>query len=70
MVGDRTILTIIFDDQTTVGMVRLYANEASRRLSDLFRKNADAPRKEDVSLAADYEGAAKDRLETLFPENR
>mgnify|MGYP003338141122 CR=1 FL=1 len=29
LVGDRTLLTILFDDRTTVGMVRLYAAETS-----------------------------------------
>ena len=42
LVGDRTLLTILFDDRTTVGMVRLYANEASKRLASIFRKKAAA----------------------------
>ena len=28
LVGDRALLTAIFDEQTTVGMVRLYARHA------------------------------------------
>ncbi|HYC76263.1 MAG TPA: roadblock/LC7 domain-containing protein [Planctomycetota bacterium] len=69
LVGDRTILTIIFDDQTTVGMVRLYANEAARKLTALFeqlaKKGGD---RGGVELASDYEASAKNRLEALFPE--
>ena len=30
LVGDRTLLTILFDDRTTVGMVRLYAGETAK----------------------------------------
>jgi len=44
LVGDRALLTSIFDESTTVGMVRLYAAEAAKRLAALFKKKAaDAP---------------------------
>jgi hypothetical protein len=32
LVGDRTLLTILFDDRTAVGMVRLYAGESAKKL--------------------------------------
>ena len=32
LVGDRSILVVVFDDRTTIGMVRLYAKEASTEL--------------------------------------
>ena len=38
LVGQRTILAVLFDDSTTIGMVRLYAAEAARKLTSLFRK--------------------------------
>ena len=31
LVGDRTILATVFDERTTIGMVRLYAKEASEK---------------------------------------
>ncbi len=40
IVGDRALLTAIFDESTTVGMVRLYASEAAKRLAAIFRKKA------------------------------
>src|SRR5262245_54647327 len=40
IVGDRALLTAIFDETTTVGMVRLYATEAAKRLAAVFRKKA------------------------------
>ena len=44
LVGDRALLTSIFDESTTVGMVRLYAAEAAKRMALLFKKKAaDAP---------------------------
>jgi predicted regulator of Ras-like GTPase activity (Roadblock/LC7/MglB family) len=40
IVGDRALLTTIFDESTTVGMVRLYSAEAAKRLAAIFRKKA------------------------------
>ncbi|MFH0963546.1 MAG: roadblock/LC7 domain-containing protein [Planctomycetota bacterium] len=36
LVGQRVILAVVFNDQTTVGMVRLYADQAVKRLAALF----------------------------------
>lgn len=42
LVGDRALLTALFDDSTTLGMVRLYATEAAKRLGTIFqRKQAE-----------------------------
>ncbi len=38
LVGNRTILTVVFNDQTTLGMVRLYVTDAVRKLEELFVK--------------------------------
>jgi predicted regulator of Ras-like GTPase activity (Roadblock/LC7/MglB family) len=72
LVGERTILAVIFNDRTTVGMVRLYTLEASNKLAELFqslqgRRQASAGA--GVELAADYTESAKDRLESLFPRS-
>jgi predicted regulator of Ras-like GTPase activity (Roadblock/LC7/MglB family) len=65
LVGDRTLLTILFDDRTTVGMVRLYANETAKKLSEIYRETEgrEAP---DLQLEKDYGNSAKQRLENLF----
>src|SRR5882724_8001827 len=44
LVGDRTLLTIIFDEATTVGMVRLYAAETAKRLAELFVRHDEEQR--------------------------
>ena len=36
LVGERTILAVIFDDKTTLGMVRLYASQVSSKLAEIF----------------------------------
>ena len=72
LVGDRTLLTVIFDEATTVGMVRLYAAETTKRLAELFRKHALEREKNVASgtaqpdLADGFVGSAKDKLDDLF----
>jgi predicted regulator of Ras-like GTPase activity (Roadblock/LC7/MglB family) len=65
LVGDRTLLTILFDDRTTVGMVRLYANETAKKLSDIYRQT-EGREPPNVSLESGYGDSAKKRLDNLF----
>jgi len=34
---ERTILAVIFDDRTTLGMVRLYSSQVSSKLGEVFK---------------------------------
>lgn len=71
MVAERALLVIIFDDRTTVGMVRAYCKELSQQLGALFKAAAEHVGKEgQQDLAAGYEKAAQDRLEEFFDEGR
>ncbi len=65
LVGDRTLLTILFDDRTTVGMVRLYATETAKKLADIYR---DASERDvtDPGLGDEYGTDAKKTLDKLF----
>ena len=65
LVGDRTLLTILFDDRTTVGMVRLYATETAKKLADIYK---DALNRNDVDpgLGEAYGSDAKKTLDKLF----
>ena len=69
LVGQRTILAVLFDDTTTIGMVRLYAAEAARKLTSLFRKilsrGGDAPHGESL---VEFHAAAASTLEDVFGE--
>ncbi len=38
LVGNRTILAVVFDDTTTIGMVRLYLAEAANALTQVFQR--------------------------------
>ena len=72
LVGSRTILSVLFDDSTTIGMVRLYAAEAGRKLTSLFRKivrrgaGGAIPTDGDQEIGAEYQEAAANTLEDVF----
>ena len=67
LVGNRTLLTVIFDDSTTIGMVRLYANETSKRLLEVFEKaraKTEAPPGEEID--EDFSDSARSRLDDVL----
>ena len=70
LVGSRTILTVLFDDSTTIGMVRLYSAEAGRKLGSLFRKiltrGSAAPEGEEIG--ENFQTAAVSTLDDVFGE--
>src|SRR6185436_14567109 len=41
LVADRALVVVIFDDRTTLGMVRLYAEELTVRLTDSMIKSME-----------------------------
>jgi hypothetical protein len=65
LVGDRTILAIIFDDKTTLGMVRLYAGQVASKLGTLFDEIATR-KSEAESISKDFGQAAKSKLDDVF----
>jgi predicted regulator of Ras-like GTPase activity (Roadblock/LC7/MglB family) len=69
MVSERALLVIIFDDRTTVGMVRIYCQELTQQLGAIFKGAAERSQKEGArDLNAEYEQAAQDRLDEFFNE--
>ncbi|MHC4340584.1 MAG: roadblock/LC7 domain-containing protein [Planctomycetota bacterium] len=68
LVGQRTILAVLFDDSTTIGMVRLYAAEAARKLTSLFKKivarSGTASGTEEIDEG--FQEAAANTLENVF----
>lgn len=64
LVDDNTILTIIFDDRTTIGMVRLYAKEGAKQLKDITEKVRVKSVPE--SRKMDMEKDVEQRLDDLF----
>ena len=66
LVGDRTLLTILFDDRTTVGMVRLYANETGKKLADVYKTAQGRDSDGGPQLDGGYGNSAKKKLDNLF----
>ena len=68
LVGDRTILTVIFDDSTTLGMVRLYVSETVKKLNQVFEDARSGTNRagEGEILNSDYSETAKSKLDNLF----
>jgi predicted regulator of Ras-like GTPase activity (Roadblock/LC7/MglB family) len=69
LVGDRTLLTVLFDDRTTLGMVRLYAAESTKKLEAVFDDilaNGGAGKDADEDLSADYSDSAQGTLDDVF----
>jgi len=66
LVGDRAILTVLFDDSTTLGMVRLYVTEAVKRLTDLFERTQKSIRGDEEEIDPRYGADAQAALDKLF----
>ena len=65
LVGERTILAVIFDDSTTLGMVRLYASQIASKLAELFGEISDR-KSEGEKISQDFGQAAKGKLDDIF----
>jgi len=63
LVDDDTILTVIFDDRTTIGMVRLYSKESAQSLKDVLSQIRSSTKKD---KGLDIVQEASDRLDDLF----
>ncbi len=69
LVGERSILVVIFDDRTTIGMVRLYAKETSVQLAGIFeqieKSGDDADR---TGITGDFASQAENKLDDIFQD--
>lgn len=72
LVGDRTILAVIFDDRTTIGMIRLYAKEAAGDLERVFSSMPQPSRQtggEDATERdTEFSTSLESRLDDVFSE--
>ena len=68
LVGERTILVVIFDDRTTIGMVRLYAKEVGDELALIFREAKEKAKKSTKPISSDFSNQAESRLDDIFKD--
>lgn len=64
LVGERTLMAVLFDGRTNLGMVRFYAQETAARLARIFLEISGQDR--GVELAEDFSSSAEDALNKLF----
>ena len=64
LVGNRTLLAILFDGRTNLGMVRFYAQETAARLTDVLVDISSQER--EAHLSADFQSDAEDALDRIF----
>ncbi|QDU68620.1 roadblock/LC7 domain-containing protein [Engelhardtia mirabilis] len=64
LVGERTLLAVVFDERTNLGLVRFYSQEATVRLGETFARIASEVR--DSSLSDDFSSAGAAALDDLF----
>lgn len=67
LIGERAIMAIIFDDRTTIGMVRLYSKEVAQELTKIVA-SAGADKDKAGGLDASFADDAGDRLDDIFQE--
>ena len=68
LVGDRSIMVVIFDDRTTIGMVRLYAKEAAAELAKIFVSLQNRPEEEQPGIDNEFASSAGERLDDIFQD--
>lgn len=70
LVGERSLLTIVFNEKTTLGMVRLYAVEAAKRLDAIYAEAATRPALDEVPapLGDGFESSAGQAVDKLFED--
>lgn len=66
LVGNRTLLSIVWDERTNLGLVRFYTQETSKRLEVIFAEFAARPPAADSGLSDDYSKEAGAALDDLF----
>jgi len=69
LVGDRVLLAIVFDDRTTIGMVRLYAQQTAKKLAALLDRASERSDGEPAeAIAEDFGDSAMEKMDDLFQE--
>jgi predicted regulator of Ras-like GTPase activity (Roadblock/LC7/MglB family) len=72
IVGLRVILVIIFDERSSLGLVRLRVKKASLELSQVFDSIMDKVEKEKASVGTDFESPfaeiTDEDIDSLFSE--
>ena len=66
LIGDRTLLAILFDERSNLGMVRFYAQETGKMLASIFEDIANRKHHPEASLSDAFSRDATRALDNLF----
>jgi len=69
LIGDRTLLAVIFDDRTQLGLVKLISEKVSKRLEKIFADSENRKENPDNSMMEGIEKlgeAADELLDNIF----
>jgi predicted regulator of Ras-like GTPase activity (Roadblock/LC7/MglB family) len=66
LVAERALVVVIFDDRTTLGMVRLYAEELTQKLSDTLIASIERNKNKASDMGTEYSKAAEQALDDFF----
>ena len=66
LVGNRTLLAVLFDERTNMGLVRFYAQEASQHIAVVLGEIETRPEVADQGLSKNFSADASAALENLF----
>ena len=66
LVAERALVVVIFDDRTTLGMVRLYAEELTTKLTETMLLSIERNKDKAQTVGQDYGQAAEQALDDFF----
>lgn len=66
LVAERALVVVIFDDRTTLGMVRLYAEELTQRLSDTLLQSLEKNKDKSKEMTKEFGAASEKALDDFF----
>jgi predicted regulator of Ras-like GTPase activity (Roadblock/LC7/MglB family) len=70
LVAERALVVVIFDDRTTLGMVRLYAEELQQKLTDTMLQSIERNKDKSSSVSKEYGQAAEQALDDFFGDKK
>jgi predicted regulator of Ras-like GTPase activity (Roadblock/LC7/MglB family) len=68
LVGERSILAVIFDDRTTIGLVRLYAKQTSEELTSILASASKGKKDKRGQMAPDFSASLESKLDDVFSD--
>ena len=69
LIGERSILVVLFDDRTTIGMVRLCAKETTVGLTKIFDQiMQNSQTKAPSAVSNNFASMAQDKLDDIFQD--